>query len=335
MKIRRSISGPSLVLGPISQKRGVATFHAFDLRRRHKTVMKVQQPTEDHEAIERFRREAIALSLVDHPNVVSLYEYSESEPRTLTLEYIKADNLADRVANYGPLAPESVCRFVEDVAAALDCSHARGVLHRDVCPDNILLPRRGPARLIDYGIAKIVGEPQITLMGHCLRDNPYVSPEQSQCDSAVDARADVYSLAAVAYYALTGVAPSEDYTPARTIRPDLAGEIDAVITRGLSSDPQKRYQTAGQLAADLRMALESCRSRNRAASGVPTKRAVVATVVAAACILAVFFSQALIAGLIAPKRTAPPAQPRSVHLAIMSGEKASAQSSHGQTAQEQ
>ena len=255
------MSGINIILGHLSEKHGISVFDAYDVKNRRRTILKVQEPTDSFQSIERFRREAIALSLIDHPNVVSLYEYSDAEPRAMSLEHIKADNVSDFVCDRGPLSVDAACRMVEHVAAALDCSHARGVLHRDVRPENILLPAGGPARLIDFGLAKITGEPHITFMGQILRDHAYVSPEQLRGDRHLDARTDVYSLAAVAYYALTGHSPEEEYVSARSHQAELPAEIDAVLETAMAKLPGQRFHTAGQFAAALRIALEACRGK--------------------------------------------------------------------------
>jgi len=260
------VSGINIVLEHLSDKEGVSVFDVFEIRNRRRAVLKVQEPTESFQAVERFRREAIALALIDHPNVVSLYSYTDAEPRTMSLERIKARNVSERIYRKGPLSVESACRMVEHVAAALDCSHARGVLHRDIRPENILLPSRGPARVVDFGLAKIAGEPHITYMGQILRDHPYVSPEQLRGESQLDARTDVYSLAAVTYFALTGHAPAEEYESARSYRQELPAEIDAVVESAMAKNPAQRFHTAGQFAAALRIALESCRGKYRTRS---------------------------------------------------------------------
>lgn len=287
------MSSINIILGQLSDKQGVSVFDAIDVRLRRRVILKVQEPTESFQAIERFRREAIALSLIDHPNVVSLYEYTEAEPRSMSLERIKADNIAEHVAKRGGLPVETVCRMVEDVAAALDCSHARGVLHRDVRPENILVPAKGPARLIDFGLAKIIGEPHITYMGQVLRDHSFASPEQMRGEAYLDARTDVYSLAAVAYYALTGQEPEDGYVPARSYIADLPAEIDAILESGVAKNAVHRFHTAGQFAAALRVALESCRGKFRPRSWFnPRASWLTAVLCALICGLAIWLAYA-------------------------------------------
>ena len=293
MNIRRGVSGINIILGHLSEKQGVSVFDAFDVKNRRRTILKVQEPTDSFQSVERFRREAIALSLIDHPNVVSLYEYSDVEPRAMSLEHIKADNVADYVIDRGPMSVDAVCRMVEHIAAALDCSHARGVLHRDVRPENILLPSNGPARLIDFGLARITGEPHITFMGQILRDHAYVSPEQLRGDRQLDSRTDVYSLAAVAYYGLTGRTPEEPYAAVSTHRSDLPKEIDAVIETAMSKHVGQRFHTAGQFAAALRIALEACRGKYKTRRMfLPRWSWVTAALCAVICGIALWFAYA-------------------------------------------
>lgn len=314
LNIRRGVSGKNLILGHLSNKEGVSVFDTFDLRHRRRTILKVQEPTESFQAIERFRREAIALSLIDHPAVVSLYEYSDVEPRVMSLERIDADTVADRVAVRGALSIDAVCRLVEDIGAALDCSHGHGVLHRDVRPENILLTKNGQARLIDFGLAKIMGEPHITFMGQVLRDHAYVSPEQLRGERQLDARADVYSLAAVAYFSLTGQAPADPYVSPRSLRPELPVEIDTVIEAGMAKNVGQRYHTAGQFAAALRIALEACRGKYRTRSWfVPRWSWLTAAVCAAViCGIAIWLVYAQNANAANPKHAAAHVKPLSV-----------------------
>lgn len=293
LNIRSGVSGINLILEHLSEKEGVSVFDVFEIRNRRRAILKVQEPTDSFQAIERFRREAIALALIDHPNVVSLYSYTDAEPRAMSLERINADNLAERIEKRGPLPIEAACRMVENVAAALDCSHARGVLHRDIRPENILLPAKGPARVIDFGLAKIVGEPNITFMGQVLRDHAYVSPEQLRGEAHLDARTDVYSLAAITYFALTGHAPEDSYTTAQSYRPELPNEIDAVIESGMAPNPAQRFPTAGQFAAALRIALESCRGKYRTRSWfVPRWSWLTGVFCVAACLIALWATHA-------------------------------------------
>jgi serine/threonine protein kinase len=135
-------------------------------------------------------------------------------------------------------------------------------LHRDLRPENIQISSRGQAHLIDFGLARIDGEPQVTVRGQILRDHCWISPEFRR-GGRLDARCDVYSLAAIAYYALTGAEPSEEYVPVREYIPDFSPRIDAVLAGALSLEPNERFHTAGQMAASFRIAVESRRAHGR------------------------------------------------------------------------
>ncbi len=224
-----------------------------------------------------------------HPHIVALYHFYEGDPAAAVLEYVPGRTLAETIAADGWMPPERAARMVEDVAAALDAAHAQGIVHRDVKPENILLPKRGPARLTDFGVAHIDGEAPLTVMGDVLGTIEYASPEQVHGNETPDARSDVYSLAAVAYFALTGTPPFRaadnstqaqlsvmhrqvftDPPPLRFHREDLSPDVERAVLRGLAKSPSDRYPSAGQFAASLRLAAE-------AASGTPEHKALLAS----------------------------------------------------------
>ena len=220
-----------------------------------------------------------------HPNIVALYRFYEGDPAALVMEYVPGPTLAALVEADGWLSPTRAAGIVEGVAAALDCAHAQGVIHRDVKPSNILLPKRGPARLTDFGVVHIDHDVPLTMMGDVLGTIEYASPEQVRGSESPDVRSDVYSLAAVAYFALTGTPPFRaadtstqsqlsvmhrqvfaDPPPLRFHREEIPLSVERVVLRGLAKAPEARYQSAGQLAAALRVAVE-------AESGAPEKPA--------------------------------------------------------------
>ena len=223
-----------------------------------------------------------------HPNIVALYRFHEGDPAALILEYVPGRTLAELVEANGWLAPLRAAQIIEEIAAALDCAHAQGVIHRDVKPSNILLPPRGPARLYDFGVAHIDEDSSLTVMGDILGTIEYASPEQVHGNEVPDARSDVYSLAAVAYFALTKTPPfraADNSTQAqlsvmhrqvfadppalRVYREDLSPAVEAAVLRGLAKAPASRYPSAGQFAAALRAAVES-------GAGAPEQRAMAA-----------------------------------------------------------
>ena len=282
---------PDVTLNPRPLHRGpfAAIYRGWDRVHRCDVIAKVQRATGDSVAMERFRREAAVMARLRHPNVVALYRFYEGDPAALVLEYVPGQNLAALVARDGWLPVARAAGIIEGVAAALDCAHAQGIVHRDVKPSNILLPPRGPARLADFGVAYVEGDTPLTVMGDVLGTIEYASPEQVHGNESPDARSDVYSLAAVTYFALTGTPPfraADNSTqaqlsvmhrqvfaeppPLRFHRDDIAAGVEAVVLRGLAKAPDGRYQSAGQFASALRGAAE-------ADAGAPELRAMAAS----------------------------------------------------------
>ncbi len=247
---------------------------------RRDVIAKVQRATGDTVAAERFRREAAVMERLRHPHLVTLYQFIDGDPAALVMEYVPGRTLAQEVDADGWLAPVRTAEVIEDVAAALDSAHAVGVIHRDIKPSNILLPPRGPARLTDFGVAHIDDQsaevPPLTVMGDILGTIEYASPEQVHGNASPDARSDVYSLAAAAYFALCGTPPFRaadtstqaqlsvmhrqvfaEPPPLRFHREDISPEVEQVVLRGLAKSPGARYPSAGQFAASLRAAVGS------------------------------------------------------------------------------
>ncbi len=265
---------PPLSRGPLS-----VLYRGWDRTHRREVIVKVQRATEDPVVLSRFGREAAVMQRLRHPSIVSLYLYhsgdpAKNDPAALVMEYISGPTLAVLVSEGGFLPPARAARIVEEIAEALDCIHGIGVVHRDVKPSNILMPKRGPAKLTDFGVARIDDDLPLTVMGDILGTIEYASPEQVHGNGAVDTRSDVYSLAAVTYFVLTGTPPfraADNSTqaqlsvmhrqvfaeppPLRLHRSDLTPAMEAAVLRGLAKAPADRYESAGQLAAALRAAV--------------------------------------------------------------------------------
>ncbi len=279
-----SLTTPALSRGPYS-----AVYRGWDRTHRHDVIVKVLQTGGDPVAADRFRREASVMAKLRHPNIVALYSFHDGDPSALIMEYVPGQTLDALIAADGPLPAARAVQIIEGIAAGLDLIHAENIVHRDVKPTNILLPKHGPARLTDFGVAHINTSTPLTVHGDMLGTIEYASPEQVQGTGVPDARSDVYSLAAVAYFALTGTPPfpaadssmqshlsvmhqqvfSEPPT-LRSRRADIAPGVDAAVRRGLAKDPAARYPSAGQFASALRSAVV-------AASGAPEQGAVAAS----------------------------------------------------------
>ena len=158
-------------------------------------------------ALERFRREAIAAGRLEHPRIVPVYDAGDVGGRAyMAMRFIPGDSLAERIARGGPLPANEALAVLSDIGAALDFAHARGTIHRDVKPANILLDTDGTSYLGDFGLVRLDDMPGLTRRGDWLGTAEYVSPEQVEGEQAT-AASDVYGLAAVAFEALTGRAP--------------------------------------------------------------------------------------------------------------------------------
>jgi serine/threonine-protein kinase len=221
---------------------------------------------------ERFLRESRTAGALDHPNVVPIYDAGEADGVLyIAMRFVDGVDLATLIERDGPLEPARTARIVAQVASALDAAHEAGLVHRDVKPSNVLLPVRGAGRgehayLGDFGLTKrVLSESGVTGSSAFLGTIAYVAPEQIE-GQAIDARADQYSLACLAYECLTGHRPFERETDIATlyahirdpfpsvgesVPPGMAASVDTVLARGAAKLPGDRYPSSGDLADDL------------------------------------------------------------------------------------
>jgi tRNA A-37 threonylcarbamoyl transferase component Bud32 len=226
-------------------------------------------------ALERFRREAIAAGRLEHPRIVPVYDAGDVDGRAyMAMRFVPGDSLAERIARGGPLPADEALAMLSDIGAALDFAHARGTIHRDVKPANILLDPDGTSYLGDFGLVRLDDMPGLTRRGDWLGTAEYVSPEQVEGEQAT-AASDLYGLAAVAFEALTGRPPfvrrepsavllahvREPVPDASEIRPGLPVAVDATLARGMAKDPAERFANANSLVGDLRHALDTAELR--------------------------------------------------------------------------
>ena len=255
-------------------------YRATDEHLGRSAAVKVLPPWlgEDPRARERFLAEARAAAALDHPNVLPVYDAGDEDGILwIAMRLAEGRDLRELLRRDGPLPPERAAALLGGIAAALDAAHARGMLHRDVKPGNILLgadPASDHAYLADFGLATAAHGPGLTRTGEVLGTIDYVSPEQARGEP-LDARSDVWSLAAVLYECVTGVAPFRRDTevaaltarlegpapPPSTVRPGLPEALDAVLARGLARDPAERYRSAGALIAAATAAAHGARLR--------------------------------------------------------------------------
>ena len=253
-------------------------FLAQDPRLKRNVALKVLSPelADEEEFRARFAQESELAASIDHPNIVPIYEAGEFEGRLyIAMRYVEGQDLGTLLELRGRLAPAEAMPIFEQVGKALDAAHARGLVHRDVKPANILIvgdvSGSAPPRcyLCDFGLTKRISAlTDPTLTGHIMGTLDYISPEQIRGEG-IDGRADVYALGCVIYQTLTGLVPfakdedvaviyahlNEPPPRATAASPDLPEALDAVVATALAKDRDLRYPTCGALVSAARQAL--------------------------------------------------------------------------------
>ncbi|MDF7801825.1 protein kinase [Pontiellaceae bacterium B1224] len=231
---------------------------------------------------DRFVREARALGQLNHPNIVTLYEFGHVELEGgeplyyFLMEYVDGLNLRQLQGN-GRVEPREALAIVPQICDALQYAHDQGIVHRDIKPENILLDRRGSVKVADFGLAKIAGsvespppagvdEPisnRQSTVGNVILGTPkYMSPEQIEAPGNVDHRADIYALGVVFYQMLTNEMPSKELQPpSKKVRIDV--RLDEVVLRALEEKPDRRYQQASTMKTQVETIMEKAEPKGR------------------------------------------------------------------------
>ena len=233
-----------------------------DLGRRVAIKILNERYANDDLFIERFRREAKSAAALSHPNIVSVYDRGEAEGTYyIAMEVIEGRSLKELIMTRGPLPIPQALAYSHEILEALRFAHRHGIIHRDIKPHNILIGER--LKVTDFGIAR-AGASQMTEAGSIMGTAQYLSPEQAR-GAPVTASSDLYSVGIVLYEMLTGKVPftgdsaieiamkhlNEAPKPPSKIRPEIPEELDQVVLRALSKNPEDRYQTAEEFSEDL------------------------------------------------------------------------------------
>jgi serine/threonine-protein kinase len=253
---------------------GMATVYlAQDLRHDRPVALKVLHPElAASMGPERFQREIRLAARLQHPHVLTVLDSGETAGQLwFTMPYVEGESLRDRLRRERQLPVDAAIRIATEAARGLEYAHQHGVVHRDMKPENILLTRDGSTLVADFGIARalsVAGDERLTETGLAVGTPAYMSPEQAAGDRGLDARTDIYSLAAVLYEMLAGQPPytgattqalmvkrlTEPAPSVRAVRPNLPESVDHAIRRALAPVPADRFATMSELAAALQPA---------------------------------------------------------------------------------
>jgi eukaryotic-like serine/threonine-protein kinase len=266
-----SLRGRYRLERPLGTGASSTVWLAFDAVLERRVAVKVLAPGRDGapDKLERFRREARAVAQLGHPHIVSVIDSGEEAGASfIVLEYVAGETLKARIRREGPLPVGEAIAYAIEVARALAAVHERGVVHRDVKSQNILLDPDGGAKLTDFGIARTRADVGLTQDGRVLGTTDYVSPEQA-LGHEVGSQSDLYSLGVVLYEELTGAVPFVGATQlavaamhvraqipdVQRARPEVSAALAAVIERATAKRAERRYPDARSMIADLERAL--------------------------------------------------------------------------------
>src|SRR5579864_1765235 len=227
-------------------------------------------------SLPRFQQEVRAAAKLDHPNIVAAYDADHAASlHFLVMEYVEGQNLADYLAEKGPLPVAEACHIIRQAALGMQHAHERGMVHRDIKPHNLMLTPPGQVKVLDFGLARFAADPiqtseisktsevfGLTGAGAVVGTTDYIAPEQAQDAHRADGRADIYSLGCTLYHLLSGKPPfpegsaseklrrhaSEEPRPLNEKRTDVPEGLAAVVSRMMAKKPEDRQQTSAEVA---------------------------------------------------------------------------------------
>ena len=278
--------GPYQIISALGEGGMAAVYKAYQPAMDRYVALKVlpRHFASDPQFIARFQQEAKILAKLQHPHILPVHDFGDAEGYTyIVMPYVETGTLTD-VLQGQPLSLSQIRSIISQVGAALDYAHARGLIHRDVKPSNILVDESGNCLLTDFGLAKMVeGSAALTTSGAIMGTPAYMSPEQGM-GQKLDGRSDIYSLGVILYEMASGRTPysaetpmavvikhiSDPLPPPRTVNPVLPEAVERVILKALAKQPQDRYATAGEFVRALQSVIPDTASITDTALDEPT-----------------------------------------------------------------
>jgi serine/threonine protein kinase len=244
-----------------------AVFKGVDVMLEREVAIKMLRPelARNPQIVERFRTEAVTLAKLNHPYIATLYSFlRQGDDFFMVMEFVRGDTLDTVIRKTGPMAAERAVALFCQALEGIEHAHSQGIIHRDIKPANMMLAGDGAIKVMDFGIARVLGTDRLTKTGHLIGTVEYMSPEQIRGEET-DGRSDVYSLGILLYEMLTGRVPftsTSEYelmrrqiedapTPPRVFASQVPLAVEQIIMRALAKKPEARHQSAGEFRSLL------------------------------------------------------------------------------------